>query len=261
MNGEATITRRLWRVWQRNFRVYRKTWKTAFLPPLLEPVLYLTAFGAGLGTLIEGINYRGQAVEYIDFIAPALLAISILYSSFFETTYNSFVRMFYQKTWDAMLATPLTLPEILLGEIAWGTTKALIAAGLMQTLLTLLGLISYPSGLLIPLFALIGGLAFATLGLFFTAIVPSIDTFNLPIFLLITPMFLFSGTFFPLENLPGWAQTLAQFLPLAWLVDAVRAAALGQLSWDLLPGLIGLVLMAAVLVPLLVRILVRRLIP
>ncbi len=261
MRGEPQVTRRLWRVWQRNFSVYKKTWKISFIPPLLEPVLYLAAFGAGLGVLIESVNYRGVAVPYTDFIAPALLAITVLYNSFFETTYNSFVRMFYQKTWDAMLATPLTLGEILLGEIAWGTTKALIAAGLMQILLTVLGLISYPTGFLIPVFALLGGMAFASLGLFFTAVVPGIETFNLPIFLLITPMFLFSGTFFPLENLPEWGQNLALFLPLAWLVDAIRGAALGQLSASTIPGLIGLGVMTLVFTPVLIRRLQKRLLP
>jgi len=259
--SEAAISMRLWRVWQRNLTVYRKTWKVSFLPPLLEPIFYLAAFGAGMGRLVGEVHYAGAAVRYVDFLAPALLSVTVLYNAFFENTYNSFVRMFYQRTYDAMLATPLTLPEILLGEILWGATKALIAAALMQALLTLLGLVSYPTGLLLPLYAVIGGLAFASLGMLFTAIVPGIETFNLPIFLFITPMFLFSGTFFPLDGLPTWAQRLAQALPLTWLVQAMRGAALGRPDPHAWAGLGLLLAMALLLTPIAIRRMQRRLLP
>ncbi len=228
------ISRRWLRVWQRNLGVYRHTWKISFLPPLLEPLFYLAAFGIGLSALVGRFAYRGQEIAYLPFIAPALLAITVMYNAFFETSYASFVRMYYQKTFDAMLATPLTLEEVITGEIAWAATKAGIAATLMQSVISLFGLVSYPSGLLLFPLALLGGLAFAAVGMVFTSVMPNIETFNLPIFLFITPMFLFSGTFFPLQNLPPWARLLAQVFPLTHLTELTRSCSLGRLEPHLL---------------------------
>lgn len=228
------ITRRFLRIWQRNFLVYRLNWQISFLPPILEPLLYLFAFGVGLGTLVGYVRYSGREISYALFIAPALLAINIMQNAFFENTYASFVRMYYQKTFDAIMATPLTLEEIILGEIVWGATKAVIATALMLAVISMFGLISYPLGLLILPLAFLAGLAFGAIGMYFTGIVPNIELFNLPVFLFITPMFLFSGTFFPLENLPSWAQWVALFFPLTHLVKMTRAAAYGQLDLSLL---------------------------
>jgi len=152
-----------------------------------------------------------------------------MYNSFFETTYTSFVRMYYQKTFDAMMATPLSLDEVITGEIVWGATRSLIAAAIMLVVISLFGLIRFPHGLLILPLAFVGGMAFASIGIFFTAIVPNIDMFNLPVFLFITPMFLFSGTFFPLENLPRWAQDVALLFPLTHVINLSRSFCFGQL--------------------------------
>jgi len=117
---KENISLRFLRVWQRNFTVYRESWKVNFLPPLLEPLFYLLAFGIGFSGLIRGVTYASREVSYVRFIAPALVAISIMNNSFFENTYGSFVRMYYQKTFDAMMATPLNAGEIITGEIVWG---------------------------------------------------------------------------------------------------------------------------------------------
>jgi lipooligosaccharide transport system permease protein len=227
MRRALPVSGRFWRVWQRNFRVYRKTWKISFVPPLLEPLLYLAAFGVGLGVLVGRVPFRGGEIGYLRFIAPGLLAVNIMQNAFFETTYASFVRMYYQKTFDAMLATPLTLAEVILGEMAWAATKALLATTLMLAVIAPFGLVAWPAGILILPLAILGGLAFAAAGMLFTAVVPSIETFNLPVFLFITPMFLFSGTFFPVANLPEWARLLALALPLTHLVALTRAATVG----------------------------------
>ncbi|MDP2268268.1 MAG: ABC transporter permease, partial [Deltaproteobacteria bacterium] len=92
----------LWRVWQRNFTVYRENWKVSFIPPLLEPMLYLLAFGVGFSSLLGNFQYQGSERSYLSFIAPALIAINIMNNAFFENTYASFVRMYYQKTFDAL---------------------------------------------------------------------------------------------------------------------------------------------------------------
>ncbi|MEN6464731.1 MAG: ABC transporter permease [Syntrophaceae bacterium] len=223
------ISKRFARVWERNLTVYRKNWKVSFLPPLLEPLFYLLAFGVGLSALVGDVPYEGRQISYIQFIAPALISVTIMYNAFFETTYSSYVRMYYQKTFDAMMSTPLSLEEIITGEIFWGATKSVIASTIMLAVISAFGLISFPGGLLILPLAFLGGLAFGSVGMLFTGMVANIDQFNLPIFLLVTPMFLFSGTFFPLDTLPEWARRLALILPLTHLVEIVRPLSFGEL--------------------------------
>lgn len=222
------ISKRFARVWERNLTVYRKNWKVSFLPPLLEPLFYLLAFGVGLSALVGNVPYQGRQISYLQFIAPALISVSIMYNAFFETTYSSYVRMYYQKTFDAMMSTPLSLEEIITGEIFWGATKSVIASTIMLAVISAFGLISFPEGLLILPLAFLGGLAFGSVGMLFTGMVANIDQFNLPIFLLVTPMFLFSGTFFPLDTLPEWARQLALALPLTHLVEIVRSLSFGE---------------------------------
>jgi len=260
MSRQPMITCRFLRVWQRNFSVYRKTWKISFVPPLLEPLLYLAAFGVGLGVMVGAVPFRGGTVDYLTFIAPGLLAVTVMQNAFFETTYASFVRMYYQKTFDGMLATPLTLEEVILGELAWAATKSLLATTLMLTVIAPFGLVSWPGGLLVIPLALLGGAVFAAAGMLFTALVPNIETFNLPVFLFITPMFLFSGTFFPIENLPAWARLLAQALPLTHLVALVRGATFGFFETGQLVSLLYLLLFAGIGIPLAMRLMRRRLV-
>ena len=247
--GLFKISRRFLHVWRRNFTVYRKNWKISFLPPLLEPLFYLLAFGVGLSALIGSIHYRGTEISYIAYIAPALISINIMYNAFFETTYSSFVRMYYQKTFDAMMATPLFIGEVITGEIFWGATKSLIATLIMLGVISLFGLIDYPAGLLIIPLSFLGGMAFGAIGMYFTSIVAHIDIFNLPIFLFITPMFLFSGTFFPLETLPAWAQQLSYVFPLTHLVSLVRALAFGVIEPSLALNVLYLVIFTLVFFP------------
>ena len=189
-------------------------------------------------------------MPYLNFIAPALLAVTIMYNAFFENTYASFVRMYHQKTFDAMLATPLFLEEIIAGEIVWGATKSLLSTALMMVIISLFGLISYPQGLLILPLAFLGGIAFGSIGMFFTGITPNIETFNLPIFLFITPMFLFSGTFFPLDNLPVWAQSISIVLPLTHLVTLTRSLCFGFITVSLLWNILFLLIFCLVFFPL-----------
>ncbi len=256
----SQISARALRVWQRNFSIYRQNWKISFLPPLVEPLLYILAFGVGLSVMIGDISYGEQQLTYTRFIVPALVSVAIMYNAFFETTYNSFVRMYYQKTFDALLATPLNLEEVILGEMLWAGTKSVIAATLMSIVVSLCGFFDFPGALLLIPLAALGGLLFAALGMICTALVPGIETFNLPIFLGITPMFLFSGTFFPLQNLPGWAQNVAQLLPLTHLVSLVRGCSLQIWSGDLWLSLLYLLIATLMLLPLAIALMVRRIV-
>jgi lipooligosaccharide transport system permease protein len=254
------ISRRFARVWQRNFTVYQKTWKISFIPPMLEPLFYLLAFGYGLSAFVGEIPYEGYKVAYMNFIAPALIAITIMYSAFFENTYASFVRMYHQKTFDAMLATPLFLEDIIAGEIIWGATKSVFSTAIMMVIISLFGLIQYPQGLLILPLAFLGGIAFGSIAMFFTGIVPNIESFNLPIFLFITPMTLFSGTFFPLDRLPLWAQSLSIIFPLTHLVNLVRSFCFGLTDLHLLWHCAFLLIFCLIFFPLAITRMKQRLV-
>jgi lipooligosaccharide transport system permease protein len=227
------ITAISWRfrhVWFRNLITYRRIWKVNFLVPLLEPGFYILAFGLGFSGLIGGVDYAGRQLSYTQFMAPALVATACMWNAFFETTYTSFVRMHYQKTFDGMLATPLSLEEIIVAEIIWAASKAAAAVALMLAILIPLGYARFPGALMCIPLALVGGLAFAAIGMFFTGIIPTIDMFNLPIFLFITPMFLFSGTFFPVSGIPDWAGILSLLFPLYHLVELTRFFCIGAME-------------------------------
>ncbi|MEM0449028.1 MAG: ABC transporter permease [Methanomassiliicoccales archaeon] len=227
----SNISRKAWAVWQRNRDVFFFTWKTNFLPPFLEPILYLLAMGFGFGVLIQQLPPPWDQYTYPQFLGPGLIAISAMYGAFFECTYGSFVRMHYQKTFDAMVATPLSIEDVIAGEILWGATKSFINASIVALVVAAFGLLSFPTFLLIIPATFLAGLAFGSVAMIFTAVVPNIDSFNYPFFLLVTPMFLFSGTFFPLEILPEGVQAVALALPLTHTSIIMRDFGLGIFRW------------------------------
>ena len=236
------VSSRSWRVWQRDLDVYRTTWLVNFLPPLLEPVLYVLSFGIGMGSLIGYVVYQGHELPYLNFMVPGVISVAIMFWAYFETTYSSFVRMYYQRTFDAIVATPLLIEDVIAGEWLWGATKSVFAGAVMLLIMSAFRLIDWPMGALVIPLAALGGLLFSALGLITTAICPKIDTFNVPIFLLIFPMFLFSGTFFPLDVLPEWARYVAWTLPLTHVSFLVRGACLGNLPVEALRSVAYLVL-------------------
>ena len=213
------VSRRAIKVWHRNLTVFARTWQVNFFPPLVEALLYLFAIGMGIGSYVKEI----EGISYVTFIAPAILAIAVMNSAFFECTYGSFVRMYYQKSFDAMIATPLSIEDVIAGELLWGATRSVIYVVIMLPVLAVFGVISLPLALLAIPLAFLGGLMFAGIAMCFTAITPGIDTLNYPSFLFITPMSLFSGTFFPLTLLPVALQYIAlALLPLTHLVAIMR---------------------------------------
>lgn len=157
------ITRRAEKVWQRNLVVFFKTWKVNFFPPFIEAFLYLSAIGLGIGTYVGAID----GVPYIDYIAPAILAISVMNSAFFECTYGSYVRMYYQKSFDAMIATPLSIEDVIAGEILWGATRSLISVAIMLPVLVVFRVISLPFSLFAIPLAFLGGLTFRPSDVFY----------------------------------------------------------------------------------------------
>jgi lipooligosaccharide transport system permease protein len=242
----SNISGRFWKVWRRDLDVYLKTWKVNLVPPLIEPVLYLLAMGFGLGALVPkgGLNdapyITGSIASYLTWVVPAIIAISVLNSAFFETTYGSFVRMTYQRTFDAIVATPLSVEEVIVGELTWGAVKGLIYGGIVLGVTALMGLLglgvftqdaNIALILLVLPFCLLFGLLSSALGMCCTAIAPTIDSFNYATFLLITPMFLVTGTFFPMNILPPVLQTLVILtLPLANAIIVTRELMLNRIN-------------------------------
>jgi lipooligosaccharide transport system permease protein len=242
----SDISLRFRHVWFRNLITYRRIWKVNFMVPLLEPAFYILAFGLGFSGLIGRVGYAGMQLEYTVFMAPALVATACMWNSFFETTYASFVRMYYQKTFDGILATPMSVEEVIVAEVVWAASKAMAAVAVMLAVLIPMGYANFPGALLCIPLAFLGGLAFGAIGMFFTGMIPTIDMFNLPIFLFITPMFLFSGTFFPVSGIPDWAGIFSLVFPLYHLVELTRYLCIGAIESNPLLNLLYLLLFTMV---------------
>ena len=251
------LSYRVWKVWRRDQDVFMKTYKVNFFPSLFEPLFYLVGLGFGLGGFVQ----PQEGLPYIVFIAPALIAISMMYSSFFECTYASFVRMYYQKTFDAIIATPISLEEVIAGEILWGATKSLINSAIVLGVILAFRLVYSPFFLLILPLSFLVGLFFASLAMCFTAITPNIDSFNYPSFLFITPMFILSGTFFSITGLPVAVQTVVKiFFPLTHAVTLTRALTVGNISATLLLSLLWFLVTTPFFFTLSINLMKKRLI-
>ena len=218
--------KRAFRVWQRHLTVYTKLYKSSIALNFVEPVLYLAALGLGLGAFVQQIN----GVPYIQFIAPGIIASSSMFAAIYECTYGTYVRMTYQKTFDAILATPVNIDDLVAGELLWGATKSLLYGTIIIIVISLFGLVDSALIVLAVPALFITGLIFAEISVIFTAVVPGIDSFNYFYTLFMTPMFLFSGIFFPLDNLSPVVTKIAFFTPLYHLVNICRALASGNVS-------------------------------
>lgn len=248
--------RMAWRVWRRDLRVFSNLWKGALLPTFLDPVLYLLAMGFGLGTYLASIN----GIPYKDFIASGLVASAAMWATAFETTYNVHFRMSEYRLYDNVLSTPVEVEDLVAGEISWACTRALIYGTVFLLIIALFGLIHSPWALLTPLFIVIGSACFAAIGLSFTAIVGKVDYFTYYYTLFVTPMFLFSGIFYPLDRLPKWTHVVAWFTPLYHLVRITRGLILGPDLTSVLGNAAWLILVTAALFAVPVIYMRRRLV-
>lgn len=246
----------------RHLRVYLHNWHTAFLPPVCEPVTMLLAFGLGLGGYVGALDWQGHPVDYTTYVAPGLLAYAAFMTAVFQALFAAFIRMRYQRTWEGQLTTQVELRHVVWGEVLWAALLATIyvlIVGLVLTVFDLLGLVDLELAWLpvaLPI-AFLAGCGFAAFGLCFTALVPTIDHMNLPVFLVVIPMGMLSGTYFPVTH-PALAAASA-VNPLYHLAQAYRGLLLGGPAAGHLAALAVLsVLMVVVLVPLDLRLLRRR---
>jgi len=222
----------IWCVWKRYFSAFLKSILYYLLTTFLEPIFWLLSFGLGVGALVGGITTAGVHLTYRSFIFSGIIAQTVLFQGFFEGSYGAFVRMYYQKIFQAIAITPVTLSEVLWGELLWDASKATVASEVVA----LIGVFTgdfHPICLLTLLpISFLSAFLFSALGLAAAGYSRSIDELSYPQYLLIFPMFLFCGVFYPIDNLPFFLQKIAWFFPLTSVNAIVRS-----LTLDLpLPG-------------------------
>ena len=248
----ATLLAR--RVVERNAMAYRRMW-VVFVSAFVEPILYLLSVGVGVGALVGKLpGPGGHLLTYREFVAPGLLASSAMMGSVFDTTIAFFVKYKYLKTYDAMLATPISIGDLSIGEVVWGLLRGTIYAGAFFAVMFGFGMLhSWWSLLCVPVTLLVG-YAFAGIGLAATTFMRSwtdFDYVNAAVF----PMFLFSATFFPLSRYPQGAQAIVSWTPLYQGVALERALVVGAVG----PGLLVRAAYLAVMGTLGLRVAIKRL--
>jgi lipooligosaccharide transport system permease protein len=240
-----SITWRWWPVFLRNFLVWKKLFWPSLVGNTADPLIGLVAFGYGLGTMIGQVQYAGQQVPYILFVASGYICTSAMNAASFEALYSAFSRMQMQKTWEGIMNAPVGLDDVVLAEILWAAYKSLFTVTAVMVVLVLLGISqSWALLLALPVLLLVG-ITFGCIAMIMTALAKGYDFFTYYFTLFLTPMMFLSGVFFPREQLPAWAQAIAQWLPLALAVDVVRPLFMGQMPAAPWGNLAALVLIAA----------------
>ncbi len=211
----------LYGVWFRHVRVYTKTFLANATPPLLEPLFFFTAVAIGLGSYVQPGGFDG--LSYRVFVASGLVVSSAMFTAIFETTFSTFVRLVFQKTYDAMLGTHLRVNEIFIGELLFVATKGAVFSTVVLLVTTAFGAGPTWWCLLIPVVGMLTAYLFGTIGLIVTSYVRMINNFSFFTTGLITPLFFFSGTFFPIDKFPKPLLVVANLLPLVHPVEVSRA--------------------------------------
>ena len=236
-----------------NFRTF---WKSTAFTSTFEPVVYLLAFGLGLGsTLVADVD----GIDYVQFVGTGLVATAVVFSSALPAMFGTFVKERFQRTYDAILAAPVDVEELVTAEMLWIGLRAAVFGCFPLIVTMFFGLEPRVTMLLVPIFAFVTALAFSAFGITMAALVSKIDQFNYVTTLVITPLFLVAGTFFPIDQLPQGFQIAAQFNPLYQLVQLVRDACFGMEAVDALRFL-GLLTLAFVLWRIAINRLTKRLI-
>ncbi len=224
--------------------VYRRQW-VFFVSGFFEPFFYLLSIGAGLNHLVGTLEVGGRPVAYTAFVAPGLLAAAAMNGALFDATFGIFFKLKIAKTFDAVLATPLAISDVVAGELAWALARGSLYAGSFIVVMAGLGYVSSPWAVLcFPGAVLVSG-SFAAVGMAGTSYMRSWQDFDL-VSLAILPMFLFSATFYPLSVYPGWLQLVVRATPLYQGVALLRGLSTGDFSWSLAGHVAYLAVMAIV---------------
>lgn len=219
------------RVWQRNWLVYKRLWGRSLFFGFLQPFLFLTAMGLGIGTLIAGQSTAAfGGIEYIDWLGPGLMAAMSMQTGTFESTYPIMNKIMWGRNYEAMLSTPLTMRGIVAGELGWIAFRVVTLATIFMVVLAVFGIPRTPLALLAIPVAVLVGLAFGACLMAFTATQRNDVGFSALFRFVINPLFLFSGTFFPLTQLPDPIRALAWATPLFHGVELIRGSILDRLD-------------------------------
>ncbi|MDX3906948.1 MAG: ABC transporter permease [Pigmentiphaga sp.] len=242
-------------VLRRNFLVWRKTALTTILGDVMDPMVALLALGYGLGSLLPGVG----GVPYVTFLAAGSICMGALYAATFEATYSAFSRLHIQRSWDAMLNTPLSLDDVVFAEILWAAAKSMKSGLAILLVVAVLDISRAPTLLWIPCVIALMGVTFAALALVMSALAKGFDFFMYYFTLGVTPMVFLSGVFFPVSQLPEALVHAARLLPLAPAIELVRPLVLGRVPDDPWPLVLQIAATAIVAVWLATALMRRRL--
>ncbi|MHC4638031.1 MAG: ABC transporter permease [Planctomycetota bacterium] len=249
--------RRLYSVWFRHMRVYAQNFFSNAFPPFWEPLIFLAGIGLGLG---KYITEPMGGLKYIEFLGTGLLVTTAMFTAAFECSFGTFIRLEFEKVYDGMLAAPMTVNNLIVGEMIWAGTKGFFFSFVVLCVLTLFGVIALPYSLLAPFVGFLTALMFSALSLLITSFVKTIQHFNFYFTGLISPMFFFSGVVFPVGKLPAFIRPAAELLPLTHSVRLVRAACTNSYSGLLLLDLLYIVLFILIIGWLAIQRLKKRLV-
>ncbi|MEZ5145152.1 MAG: ABC transporter permease [Acidimicrobiales bacterium] len=248
------------RLFERNVVAYRAAW-TPWLAAMAEPFLYLLSIGVGVGALVGDLpGPGGQPVPYAQFVAPGLLAVAAMNGAAFDTTFGFYVKLKYQHVYDGVLATPMAPADVVGGEVLWSLGRGGVYATAFLVAMVVLGLTASPWAILAVPVALLVGFAFAAAGLAASSFMRSWVDFDY-VNLVLVPLFLFSGVFFPLDRYPPAVAAVVRWTPLYQGVALERALVLGDVHWALLGHVVYLLAMAAIGLRVATRRLGRLLLP
>ena len=236
-----------------NFSSY---WRSTTFSSTVEPTIYLVAFGFGFGSLVSTV----EGYDYVQFVATGTVATGVLFASVFPAMFGTFVKYQFQRTYDAILAAPVDVEELVTAETLWIATRAGVYGSVPLIVGMVFGLDPAWGMLTVPFIGFLAGFGWGACGIMIAAIVKSIDGFSYVSAAVLTPLFLVAGTFFPLTELPHWAQVLGNFNPLYHCVQLVRDASFGWQGWADVGHLAVLVGFALVMWRLAIVLLERRLI-
>ena len=236
-----------------NFSSY---WRSSTFSSTVEPTIYLHAFGFGFGSLVSTIG----GYDYVEFVGTGTVATAVLFASVFPAMFGTFVKYQFQRTYDAILAAPVDTEELVTGEVLWIATRAGVYGCSPMLIAMLFGLDPSWGMLAVPFVNFVAGFGWASFGICVAAFLKSIDNFSYVQSTLITPLFLFAGTFFPLSGLPEWVQVVANLNPLFHTVQLVRHAVFGFEGWVDVGHLAFLIGFALVMWRLAIHFMGRRLI-
>jgi lipooligosaccharide transport system permease protein len=230
--GEQYYSGRSRAIMERAYIAFKSSTWMIVISGFVEPVLFLLSFGYGLKDLVGDITVAGQPVGYVAFIAPALLATSAMNGAIYDSTMNVFFKLKHDRLYHGMLATSLGPMDVALGEISWALLRGLSYSIGFMAIVAPLGLIPSMWGILAIPAAVLIAFGFASFGMAVTSYMKSYQQLEV-VSVVLLPMFLFSGSFYPLDVFPEWLQTIIRLFPLAHAIDLVRGLTLGNISWAL----------------------------